>query len=193
MHMGEQILAIYRKPKRTYQKKDEENSNSEERHCSNLLYGSSGKCECYNPLYESMKLMKHSQKVCLQPVRCYTHQLLPLNCRQANICNSCNFNQRVEHVYRAERSVNVDTFCDFIEKFLLPVLMLINGSNPHSIVVVDSGSIHHIDKVIQLVGGVGALLQLLLPYSPDLYPIEPCSCCFSKYCTHYLITCRLNY
>ena len=79
----------------------------------------------------------------------------------------------VEDVYLAEGGVNGDTFCDFIEKCLLPVLMPFNGSNPRSIVVIDNASIHHIDEVVQLVSSVGALLWFLPPYSPDLNPIEP--------------------
>ena len=68
-------------------------------------------------------------------------------------------------------------FCDFIENCLLPLLMPFNGSNPRSIVVIDNASIHHVEKVVQLVSGVGALLWFLPLYSPDLNPIEPAVVC----------------
>ena len=47
----------------------------------------------------------------------------------------------VEDVYLAEGGVNGDTFCDFIKKCLLPVLMPFNGSNPRSIVVIDTRAV----------------------------------------------------
>ena len=77
----------------------------------------------------------------------------------------------VEDVYLAG-GVNGDTFCDFIDKCLLPILQPFNGSNPRSIVIIDNASIHHIDEVMQLISGAGALLWFLPPYSPDLNPIE---------------------
>ena len=42
----------------------------------------------------------------------------------------------------------------------------------NSIVVMDNASIHHSEKVSDLVASVGALLIYLPPYSPDLNPIE---------------------
>ena len=48
-----------------------------------------------------------------------------------------------------------------------------NAVQCRSIVVIDNASIHHIDKVVQLVSSVGALLWFLPPYSPDLNPLEP--------------------
>ena len=46
----------------------------------------------------------------------------------------------VEDVYLAEGGVNDgDTFCDFIERCLPPVLMPFNGSNPRSIVGMNFG------------------------------------------------------
>ena len=47
----------------------------------------------------------------------------------------------VEDVYLPEGGVSNDTFCDFIEKCLLPVLMPFNGSNPRSIVVIDTRAV----------------------------------------------------
>ena len=74
-------------------------------------------------------------------------------------------------LFQPEGGANGDTFRDFIEKCLLPVLMPFNGSNPRSIVVIGNASTHHIDKVVQLVSGDGALQWFLPPYSPDLEPV----------------------
>jgi len=69
-------------------------------------------------------------------------------------------------------TVNGDTFYNFVEKFLLPHLMPFNGTNPHSVVVLDNCSIHHIDEVVDMIHEVGALVHFLPPYSPDYNPIE---------------------
>ena len=50
--------------------------------------------------------------------------------------------------------------------------MNFNGSNPHSILVMDNCSIHHVAPVVQMVHEVGALVHFLPPYSPDFNPIE---------------------
>ena len=52
--------------------------------------------------------------------------------------------------HMVEGSVNADTLKEFIEKSLLPNLCLaFNGTNPHSVVVMDNCSIHHV--VIKLI------------------------------------------
>ena len=50
--------------------------------------------------------------------------------------------------------------------------MPFNGINPHSVVVLDNCSIHHIPEVIASIHDVGALVLFLPPYSPDINPIE---------------------
>ena len=45
------------------------------------------------------------------------------------------------------QSVNGDLFYDIIQRTLLPHLMPYNGSNPHSIIVMDNASIHHSDGI----------------------------------------------
>ena len=69
-------------------------------------------------------------------------------------------------------SVDSDVFYDFADKYLLPHLMPFNGTNRHSIVVMDNCSIHHCDDIVHMIEQVGALVHFLPPYSPDYNPIE---------------------
>ena len=69
-------------------------------------------------------------------------------------------------------STNGDTFYDFIEKHLLPHLMPFDGINPHSVVIMDNCAIHHAEGIVEMIEDVGAIVQFLPPYSPDLMPIE---------------------
>ena len=50
--------------------------------------------------------------------------------------------------------------------------MPLDGSNPHSVVVLDNCSIHHVPGVVEMIQEVGALVHFLPPYSPDYNPIE---------------------
>ncbi len=83
----------------------------------------------------------------------------------------------VVDVYITDQTIDGDTFCDFIEKRLLPQLLPFNGTNPRSVVVMDNASIHHVDRAVTLIEDVGAIPIFLPPYSPDVMPIEEC---FSK-------------
>lgn len=65
-------------------------------------------------------------------------------------------------------SVNGEVFYNFIEPHLMPF----DGHNPHSIVVMDNCSIHHLDEIVDMIHEVGALVHFLPPYSPDFNPIE---------------------
>ena len=67
-----------------------------------------------------------------------------------------------------------DSFYDFIHTHLLQQLLPFDGLNPHSVVVMDNCSIHHIEEIRTIihVEGIGAILHYLPPYSPDLNPIE---------------------
>ena len=47
-----------------------------------------------------------------------------------------------------------------------------NGTNAHSVVIMDNCSIHHVPEVVKAIQDVGALLHFLPPYSPDFAPIE---------------------
>lgn len=66
-------------------------------------------------------------------------------------------------------TVNGETFFDFLRGTLIPQMMPFNGSNPHSILVMDNCSIHHTQD---LLNQAGVLALYLPPYSPDLNPIE---------------------
>ncbi|XP_065891729.1 uncharacterized protein [Dysidea avara] len=65
-----------------------------------------------------------------------------------------------------------DTFYSFVEKSLLPHLLPFDGSNPHSVVIMDNCFIHHIGEVVKMIEEVGAIVHFLPPYSPDFMPIE---------------------
>lgn len=68
-------------------------------------------------------------------------------------------------------AVNGNKFYDFVQKYLLPQLMPYNDVNPHSVVVLDNCSIHHVEEITTVIENVGALIHFLTPYSPDLNPI----------------------
>ena len=78
----------------------------------------------------------------------------------------------IEDVYTTTGNVNGEKFVHFFCQCVLPIIMPFDGENPHSIVVMDNASIHHLDKVHGIITGVGAKLCFLPPYSPDLMPLE---------------------
>ena len=69
-------------------------------------------------------------------------------------------------------TTNGETFSRFVLSNLLPHLQPFNGTNPHSVVVMDNCSIHHVQEVEEIFDEAGVLLLFLPPYSPDLNPIE---------------------
>ena len=70
-------------------------------------------------------------------------------------------------VHISTGTTNGDIFYNFVEKYPLPQL---NGTNPHSIVIMDNCSIHHIREIVSMIEDVGALIHFLPPFSPDLNP-----------------------
>lgn len=78
----------------------------------------------------------------------------------------------VEDVYIHEGTVNGDVFEDFVRTTLLPTLQPFNGTNSRSVVVLDNASIHHLDRIQDIITSSGALIRFLPPYSPDLMPLE---------------------
>ena len=71
-----------------------------------------------------------------------------------------------------EGNIDGETFYDFVQRCLLPILKPFNGTNSQSVVVMDNASIHRINKVVGAIQESGALLRFQPPYSPDLNPIE---------------------
>lgn len=80
-------------------------------------------------------------------------------------------------VYVTAENVDADKFCEYVERCLLPYLLPFNGVNPNSVVVLDNASIHHVERVVNLIEETGAMVLFLPPHSPDIMPIEEC---FSK-------------
>ena len=78
----------------------------------------------------------------------------------------------MEDIYVVEENVNGDIFEHFVATCLLPQLMPFNGVNTHSVVIMDNCSVHHLERITQMITSTGALLKFLPPYSPDLNPIE---------------------
>ena len=78
----------------------------------------------------------------------------------------------VEDVYIHEGTVNGDVFEDFVCTTLLPTLQPFDGTNSRSVVVLDNASIHHLDRIQDIIHSSGALIHFLPPYSPDLMPLE---------------------
>ena len=60
------------------------------------------------------------------------------------------------------------------DQFLL-CMMLFDGVNPRSILIMDNASIHLVYRVQQLVDTAGCLLWFLPAYSPNMNPIEEVS------------------
>lgn len=52
--------------------------------------------------------------------------------------------------------------------------MPFNGINQNSVVIIDNCSVHHVSGVESMITSMGALVNYLPPYSPDLNPIEEC-------------------
>jgi len=55
---------------------------------------------------------------------------------------------------------------------VLPHLMPFDGQNPHSVVVMEKCSIHHLEGIATMIQEVGCLMYYLPPYSPDYNPFE---------------------
>ena len=52
--------------------------------------------------------------------------------------------------------------------------MPFNGTNPHSVVILDNAAIHHVKSVVASLKGLGVLVHLLSPYTSDKNAIEEC-------------------
>jgi len=65
-----------------------------------------------------------------------------------------------------------ERFEEWLEDKLLPRLGRYAFGEPRSVVVMDNASIHHSDRVVELIESVGSIVLYLPPYSPDKNPIE---------------------
>lgn len=90
-------------------------------------------------------------------------------------------------------NVTADMFTSFLRQSLVRVLALgsvvldspivsqvpllgnFDRNEPNSVVVMDNARVHDVDAIRDIIEGVGAMLVMLPPYSPDLNPIE-CTC-----------------
>ena len=79
----------------------------------------------------------------------------------------------IHDVYLAEGNVNGDKFAIFVRSCLLPVLHRFNYTNPHSVIILDNASMHHVQEISDIIEDeAGARLLFLPPYSPDLNPLK---------------------
>lgn len=56
------------------------------------------------------------------------------------------------------------TFASVLERYLLPHVLPFDGVNPHSVVIMDNASIHHVDGIVEMIQDAGALVLFLPPY-----------------------------
>ena len=78
----------------------------------------------------------------------------------------------IEDVFVCKGSVDGEVFQQFLCQCVLPIILPFDGNNPRSVVVMDNASIHHLERVYDIITGIGARLVFLPPYSPDLMPLE---------------------
>ena len=71
-------------------------------------------------------------------------------------------------------TANGDTFYSFVQTHLLPHLLPFNGTNSHSVVVLDNCSIHHIEESVKSIQDVGSLVQFLPHYYRIIIPSKNC-------------------
>lgn len=68
--------------------------------------------------------------------------------------------------------IDINAFCDFVTKQLLLHLYPFNGSNTHSVIILDNCRIHHTNDSILALQECGTLIHYLPAYSPDYNAIE---------------------
>jgi hypothetical protein len=68
--------------------------------------------------------------------------------------------------------IDRDRFERWVEEKLVPQLGNYAFGEPRSIVILDNATIHHSDRIVQMIEDKGARILYLPPYSPDLNPIE---------------------
>ncbi len=78
----------------------------------------------------------------------------------------------IEDVFTTTDHVNGEVFERFVGECILPIILPFDGNNPRSILVMDNASIHHLERIEEIITGIGAKIIFLPPYSPDLMPLE---------------------
>ena len=76
----------------------------------------------------------------------------------------------IEDLYLKSGSVNGDILEDFICQCVLPILLLYDGQNPRSVLLLDNASIHHLERVQEILTGCGARLYIFNAHA-SLYRI----------------------
>ena len=71
-----------------------------------------------------------------------------------------------------KQTVTGEAFFDFLRGILIPRMRPFDGINPHSVLVLDNCTVHHVQDVKDLLQQVGIVALFLPPYSPDLMPLE---------------------
>lgn len=74
----------------------------------------------------------------------------------------------IQAAMTVEGSTDTDVFLTYVQSVLVPTL------RPGQVVSMDNLSSHKDDRIQTAIESVGARLEYLPPYSPDLSPIEEC-------------------
>ena len=77
-----------------------------------------------------------------------------------------------QDVFTTTDRVNGDVFERFVCECILPIILPFDGNNPRYILEMDNASIHHLERIEEIITGIGAKILFLPPYSPDLMPLE---------------------
>lgn len=106
-------------------------------------------------------------------LRGMTPRVYKLNIRGKRISSIAIMSTRgIEDVAIYQGNINGETFSNFIDRNLVPILQPFNGTNSRCVVVMDNASIHHVERVATSIQDTGAILRYLPPYSPDFNPLE---------------------
>ena len=73
----------------------------------------------------------------------------------------------MEDVYIIEGNVTGEVFVKFVRNYLLPILQPFNGTNSHSVVVMDNASVHHYERVADIITRVGSIIRFLPHICPN--------------------------
>ena len=79
----------------------------------------------------------------------------------------------IHDVYLQKGTMNGESFANFVQSCLIPILQPFNWVNSRSVVILDNAAIHHVQEVEDLIETqAGCRLCYLPPYSPDMNPAE---------------------